>query len=913
MNTVLVQIYRFQPEIEMLRAMSESFLENGLKMVLWTNTDKGNTGLDTIPFVWSDDNELFFNLTGADLSSDDTDKLKWIKYVEFIEHRYNSKFPAYDVECNFKIAKQIFDTLKPSLFLCWAGAEPCYAISKEIALSKGIPTLIWEAGMLPDTFLVDKTGICGQSEISNVTLPQIDDVLIKEATLFLENWRNHILEEVRDIEIYQSKTLKVLVLGGMDVANAVLYPGDKSTTTLVDYEDGIDVAIKVSEVNNGVTLFRPHPREPKEQLDRLKVANVDIDQNKSLYESILSSDVIVGYGSKADFVSLTLGKPFIMVGRGFISRKDCSYSSLKSMDLFETITNAVQNTDKKKYQDNYIKLIAWLLNDIHYNRYAEGFCKKGVKELVGDVIDYANFDIAGGEYYELLSNEGRKWHEKNVADYQFQRKCISNENPLVRLQNGLISLGDKAIVILDFDHTLWLGNSTEQFIANVKPRLWGEILDKVAIKIWNKYKIGYDLDHFRLLIISFLAPFSWFLWRRKVIKTIDTFWNDDLWTLVQKNKYKKLIIISYGFKDVIGPILKAKGLVESELNVISSEVFSSKNNVRRKGKVESIDSKFNNLIWDETITVSDSLEDYPLLNKSNIGILTKWNDPTFIRTPGYYPFRYLNRCKYINTTYFEKFILEQDFVVWLLILCSDLRDVFPAVLLFFSFQFIYEIGYYENDFIGAKREKEPILSAQTVKFRNYTITPYAWILSILFAIISIIALNGEIIWQKLILWIGALIIMRVVFHIYNKMIPEQRLKYYLVLQSLKNFSGILLFIPNITGLILAIAHMFQHTVIYYIYRTGGDKNKFPRASIRALVFFIALIILIIIRIKINLITLSIILVWLLQQELIERRGDKYMLFNLITQIFLFWNRWFLYFKRKIKKIMKLSLNYVTGK
>ena len=129
MRIVLVQIYRFEPEIDFLRLISEEFSKKGLKVVFWTNIEHDNSDLATIPFAWNDTLDLIFDTKNRNNDYvDKSEQNRWYNFISFLETRYLTSESAYDVERNFRIANHIFDTLNPSLFLCWAGAQPCYAI-----------------------------------------------------------------------------------------------------------------------------------------------------------------------------------------------------------------------------------------------------------------------------------------------------------------------------------------------------------------------------------------------------------------------------------------------------------------------------------------------------------------------------------------------------------------------------------------------------------------------------------------------------------------------------------------------------------------------------------------------------------------------------------------------------------------
>ena len=890
MKVVIVQIYRFHPEIAMLRRMACEFLKRGFRMVLWTNVEQDSAGIPTIPLVWQDETESLFNFALSKESRWQEVDI-WKNYVSSLESIYERKLPQYSVDRWHHVSSLIFDVLHPSLFLCWAGLEPCYAIPRKIAKQRGIPTLIWEAGMLPLTFYLNIDGICGESDWIGKSLPNLDKKSIEYANNYLLDWHSNLLDKNNEKPKRPGQDLRILIIGGMDVANGVRHPYQNPSLTLPGYEDGIDLAIKVSKSHQGITIYRPHPNESKAPLKRLESTLIKLDQESSLIQALLDADVVIGYGSKVDFVAMALGKPFIMAGVGLITGKNCAYVALYPEDLPSAILAAARDQDSALHADNFKKLVAFILSQGHYNRGQDGPCRLGISDLVTYALTFSDSKALGGNFYDVLSDEGKRWWEKSISDYRYTQKCKISINPISDVRDSLEILDENSRIILDFDHTLWLGNSTEQFIGSVRPRIWGEILERFSKSFWrlNQYRLPWEMDQFRVLIITLLAPWTWTLWKWKSGDAVKKYWTEELFEATQVKTKNSPIIISFGFNPVITPLINAwsKSNPDHESpKLLASGFFHKEKSLRYLGKVTAIEKAFPDLEWFKSLVVSDSLEDRDLLVKARRGVLAQWAEPKCSPRLGYFPFRYIVKGKYPGTKYFSGSILGRDLIVWMILFSTDYFDIIPSLLFFLSFQMIYEVGYYENDFLAAKSESKPSLSDSYLRFSDYHISPSAWVWATSSAAIGCFLMQNGFTWQNLGIWTIFLIVLRISFHIYNRQTPEKRLLYYLLLQSLKNFGGLLVLAPTTVGLILGISHFFQHSTTYMIYRCGGDKSLFPRDLIRMCLFLIGLVIAIFAGFDVLQLNLGIGLVFVIYYSLTERFGYQYSLTSILKIHFL---------------------------
>lgn len=860
MKYVIVQIYRFEVEFELLKTMELEFNKHGFSMLLWTNTNINAANFQLIPLEFTKSEEVFFSNSFV-RPINNFDYSTWGNHINKLEELYSTKFDIYDCEHIANYSYFIFRLFNPALFICWSGFEPCYAISREIAILQNIPTIVWEAGMLPSTLVLEPKGLMSHSQLANKNIGEIISHS-KNAEAYLSKQKNALTQE--SLSILKDGWLNILILGSMDIANGCYYPNSKFKHDLGDFEDSIDIALKLNTLSLKCNIkYRPHPREPKGQLKRLHNSNITIDLNTSLEKSILESDIVIGYGSKADFTALILDIPFVFVGKGILTGKSCCYEAMNIEELQKAIFNASINLKSESHKVNFEKLIGYLLNSYLYNRLDNKDCKKNITNLVNDALQFANHNESTAIYENEISSHAIEVRNKHCEEYSFHEKFLAGKLSAINKIKRDIQKSEIDTVIIDFDHTLWLGNTTEQFINISFPRLPCEILDGLVSKIWLKYQSrlrkSIEKDHLRILVIILLTPWNLFLWNSFCKKNINKYWNEGLYnTIVQSGKEK--LIISLGFDILIKTILKIKFGSQSKLEVFASKLFDFSKNIRKVGKVETIRSRIR---LKNSYAITDSIEDKDLLINAHSGILHNWEEPRFEKQLGYFPFRYLRKGKYLNKGYFKKYILQQELIVWLFLFAYNINFVLPALLLFFSFQLIYEIGYYENDFIGAKNETNPRLLETHIDFSKYNIGFNAWFFSLLIMFTALYLFNSSDLIQNSIIWLIVLLLLRITFHFYNRSIPSKRKELYFILQFFKNFSGIVILIPNIVGLMLAISNMLQHYIRYIIYRTDGNYDAFDNFLARIVFFCTALAIVAILKIQINLIIATLALIWLI--------------------------------------------------
>lgn len=199
----------------------------------------------------------------------------------------------------------------------------------------------------------------------------------------------------------------------------------------------------------------------------------------------------------------------------------------------------------------------------------------------------------------------------------------------------------------------------------------------------------------------------------------------------------------------------------------------------------------------------------------------------------YLPFAYASAVKHPRQRFVWRSVVQEDGMFWLLatvfLVPAPLWHVVATGLFLVSFWCIYELGYIENDYAAVNFEGD----AGHVPDRydgQQPPTPWAWAWAILLGAAGAAALaasegfaGGWGAWlTQCLIWLAVLVACRLVFAIYNRLVPSRRSLLYAVLQGFRNFSVLAFAATNLTGVMVLLAHTVARTVPYFLYRLAGD-------------------------------------------------------------------------------------------
>ena len=410
-------------------------------------------------------------------------------------------------------------------------------------------------------------------------------------------------------------------------------------------------------------------------------------------------------------------------------------------------------------------------------------------------------------------------------------------------------------IIVDFDETLFLRNSTAEYLNSLQPRLLGALVLKIInyLELWNwlpsPIRGKTSRDWLRVMIATILFPWTIFLWQSKAKKLAHSYSNIKLLSALNKNSQASITVATLGFDFIVRPILRHLPL---ECDRLIACRFWQGASDRAKGKLQMVSQVLGTEAVSRAVAITDSDNDRDLLSQVAHPCLVVWSEAQNVQPMEniYLPFFYLERVKRPGKNYLLKTILADDlFVLIFAFSWLSPQPILTTVSLFFflvSFWCIYELGYQENDLVAEKYEGEPVLSESYQKYKqiNYSFAPWLWS--------SFLGLVGLIFWQirdnsdltlvfseqnfstSLIIfisWLGFLLLVRLGFKIYNYTNKKGRIWLYPLLQAYRYFGFLLIAPTNIVGTVLLTSQALARSIPYIIYRySGGNKDSWPELS-----------------------------------------------------------------------------------
>ncbi len=399
-------------------------------------------------------------------------------------------------------------------------------------------------------------------------------------------------------------------------------------------------------------------------------------------------------------------------------------------------------------------------------------------------------------------------------------------------------------VLVDLDETLYLRNSTEDFIGSARPALFAFLLIKLLelLRPWRFTGGAGTRDVWRVACICIFMPWSLWTWRGKARRLGRDYVNrplvDALRTCVEPPA-----IVTLGFRPVVAPLVAAMGLGHLPLVAMSPWRFSD----RREGKRALVAKAIGEAQVRDALLVTDSLDDRDLLEACGHPMRVTWPEARFLEAfhDIYLPGLYTSRVKRPGMRYIYRSIISDDFSIWVLASIPFALETAPHVaglaLLSVSFWAIYETGYVHNDLIGARYESKPNLTRQfhEGKVRISATLPWAWAAGC--GVAGLVLLHWPLamgVWD-LLAWSAVLVLTFFWFRLYNVTDERTRIWLFAGLQSLRALSFAAVVSVTIVGALALLAHVLSRWVPYLGYRVNGQYNDEETGTSR-LLFFVVL-------------------------------------------------------------------------
>jgi phosphoserine phosphatase len=423
-------------------------------------------------------------------------------------------------------------------------------------------------------------------------------------------------------------------------------------------------------------------------------------------------------------------------------------------------------------------------------------------------------------------------------------------------------------IIVDFDETLLLRNSTAEYLNSLQPRIIGFLLLKIIVFIqpWKWLpRSGEETkirDWFLVFFTTLLMPWNILFWKKKAYNLALKQSNYELIEELNKNKNNEIVVATLGFTFLVKPILDRMPVTYSQL--ICCRFWQGLKD-RQKGKLAMLEEYLDTQEIASSIVITDSIEDFLLLKKAAKSLLVVWDKAKYNSPMSdlYFPMMYIHKVKRVGEKYISKAILLDDLPIFLLSLSwlssQPILHGLGILFLLFSFWCIYEFGYYENDLVAEKYEKKPTLS-DTYYDSQITINwwlVFIWALLLgsigiffleasekidFFKIDYLISHREEIASLYIVLfgtWTVFLLISRFCFWIYNYVNKPTRIWLYFVLQFTRYFGFLVVTKTNLVGISLLLVQVLSRSISYLVYRyAGGNKENWPDLQEKFLRWFL---------------------------------------------------------------------------
>ncbi len=412
--------------------------------------------------------------------------------------------------------------------------------------------------------------------------------------------------------------------------------------------------------------------------------------------------------------------------------------------------------------------------------------------------------------------------------------------------NLVTNVPESTPILVDFDETLFLRNSTEEYLNSLQPRILGTILLGFLslLKPWNwlpgSMKGDVSRDWMRVLITTLFFPWTLIIWQWKAKRLAQNYENTALIQALKSRADCSIFIATLGFNFIVSPIIKHLPL---KINSVISCRFWPGGIDRVKGKLQMVIDALGKDAVANSLVITDSNDDESLLLSASQPCLVLWSKAKYVPAMAdvYIPFFYIEKVKQPNQQFLLKVILTDD-LLFLILSSSWLspQPIFHALSMTFlmlSFWCIYEIGYMENDLIAEYLEKKPKLSKTYQRYKQRINLWQPWIWSVLLALPGIFFLeftqknfpnqNLNLVLNKsqllatithFGLWFGLLLLVRGSFWIYNRVDKKTRVWLYPVLQLYKCFGFLVVTVTNIVGVMFFVAQVVSRWIPYIIYR-----------------------------------------------------------------------------------------------
>lgn len=404
-------------------------------------------------------------------------------------------------------------------------------------------------------------------------------------------------------------------------------------------------------------------------------------------------------------------------------------------------------------------------------------------------------------------------------------------------------LAHRGPVLLDLDETLYLRNSTEDFIDSVRPGVAGLVVMRAldAVKPWRWTGGDPTRDVWRVRLAKLLFPWTTRVWKGRAGELASRYANRRLLEALRKCPTPP-VIHTAGFRSIVTPLVAALGLPEATIVAARHTTLADRQRGKHRMAVEALGDE----VVRRALVLTDALEDLPLLEAAARPLRTVWPEARFQRAFGraYLPGQYLSLVKRPGKRYILRGILQEDFAFWILgsiaLAASPVLHLLGLSFLLVSFWAVYERGYVDNDLVAARFEQDPKLSEAFYQSPAATppLPPLLWALAT--GLVGIGLLHGWGGGLTYAAWCGVLLATHACFLLYNRLDKQSRVWLYPCLQFARSAAFVVAVPVTPIGAMALGAHVLARWVPYYVYRFARVDWSQGGLMLARLQFFLVL-------------------------------------------------------------------------
>jgi phosphoserine phosphatase len=403
-------------------------------------------------------------------------------------------------------------------------------------------------------------------------------------------------------------------------------------------------------------------------------------------------------------------------------------------------------------------------------------------------------------------------------------------------------------ILLDLDETLYLRNSTEDFIDSAWPGLVALLLLRVldVIKPWRWTGGEATRDVWRVRLIATLLPWTRKRWNARIQGLAARFANQRLLAALRVRETAP-IISTTGFQSIVTPLVKALGLPQARIVAPRLTSFAD----RRAQKLDLVVAALGRETVQRALVLTDSAQDLTLLDACARPLRTIWPEARYrpALSGVYLPGQYVSQVKRPGARYIWRGILQDDFAFWVLtsiaLAAVPAMHVLGLLFLLLSFWTIYERGYVDNDLVAARLEADPKLSAEfsTSPVATPSVQPWIWALGSGAIAIWLLRWPEAPVLADFVQWGIVLLATHAWFALYNRFDKGTRVWMFAGLQFARAAAFTALVPITAIGMVALGAHVIAKWVPYCLYRHGGKDWPDAPVNLMRLLFFVVLAVL----------------------------------------------------------------------